>query len=166
MKRKRGAVTVEFTLVGIPLIFILISNVEMSRGMWIYHTETYAINQGTRYLVVHGADCAQSGNTCTTTVGSVAHAIANNGVGLVPSLWNVKLVSASGSNNVTCNPLSTCLTNSTVWPPSPDNALGSTVAISSTYPFTSALCMFFPGSKPVNFGTFNLPAYSQQVITF
>lgn len=166
MKRQRGAVTVEFTLVGIPLIFTLISTIEMSRGMWMYQTQAYAINQGVRYLVVHGADCTASGNTCTTTVGSIATVIANDGVGLVPSLWNVKLVSASGSNNVTCNPLSTCLTNNTVWPPSPDNALGTTVAISGSYPFSSALFMFFPGTTPVHFGTYNLGASSKQAIMF
>ena len=57
MKGRRGAVTLEFTLVGIPLLFTLISTVEMSRGMWMYQTQAYAISQGVRYLVVHGADC-------------------------------------------------------------------------------------------------------------
>lgn len=166
MRRRRGSVTVEFTLVGIPLMFALISTVEMSRGMWIYHTETYAVSQAVRYVVVHGEECSQNGNTCTATVGDIASTIASSGVGLVPSLWNVTLVSASGNHNTICNPLNTCFGNSTVWPPSPDNALGANVAISATYPFTSALSMFFPGSEPVSFGTFNLPAYSKQTIQF
>jgi len=166
MGRKRGAATIEFTLVGIPLIFALISTVEMSRGMWIYDSETYAVSQGARYAVVHGLDCTQNGNTCTTTVGSIANVLANGGVGLLTSKWNVTLVSASGTNNITCNPLSNCLSNNTVWPPSPDNKQGSIVAVSATYPFASALFMFFPGSKPVKFGTYNLPAYSQQIIQF
>ena len=33
-----GQSLVEFTLVGIPLIFVLISVFEISRGMWMYHT--------------------------------------------------------------------------------------------------------------------------------
>jgi Flp pilus assembly protein TadG len=166
MRRKRGAVTLEFTLVGIPVIFTLISVAEMSRGMWIYHNETYAVSQGARYAVVHGLDCTQNGNTCTMTVGNIANVLANSGIGLLPSRWNVTLVSASGNNDVTCNPLSSCLGNNTVWPPSPDNAQGANVAISATYPFTSALSMLFPGTKPVIFGTYNLPAYSKQVIQF
>ena len=36
--RERGTTLLEFTLVGIPLIFLLISTVEISRGMWQYHT--------------------------------------------------------------------------------------------------------------------------------
>jgi len=166
MRRKRGSVTVEFTLVGIPLIFALISVVEISRGMWIYDTEAFAISQGARYAVVHGADCTQNGNTCTATVGIIATVIANNGVGLVPSNWNVTLVSASGNNNIPCNPLSSCLSNVAIWPPSPDNAQGTSVAITATYPFASALAMIFPGAKPVTFGTVSLPAYSKQVIQF
>jgi Flp pilus assembly protein TadG len=166
MKRRRGSVTVEFTMVGIPLIFALISTVEMSRGMWMYHNQTFAIHQGVRYAIVHGADCAATGNSCTATVANIATVIANNGVGLVPSSWDVSLISASGNNNVTCNPLSSCLTNNAVWPPSPDNAVGTNVSISATYPFSSALMMFFPGTSPTQFATYNLPAYSKQTIQF
>src|SRR5208282_6574762 len=98
MGRKRGSVTVEFTLVGIPIIFTLVSIVDMSLGMWIYHSQTYAVAQAARYTVVHGQDCTLNGNTCTVTVGNIASAIANTGVGLSTSQWDVTLVSASGSN--------------------------------------------------------------------
>jgi Flp pilus assembly protein TadG len=166
MRRQRGAVTLEFTLVGIPLIFALISIVEMARGMWIYHAQEYAVNAGARYIVVHGSGCSVSGNSCTVTVGNIATTIANAGIGLVPSQWNVTLYSASGTNNQTCNPLSSCLSSSTVWPPSPDNSEGVGVAVKGSYPFQSALAMFFPGTKPTQFGTFNLPAYAQHLIQF
>lgn len=165
-RKTRGSATIEFTLVGIPLIFALISVEEMARGMWMYETESSAVAQAVRYTVVHGANCSANGNTCTATVGNIASVIATCGIGLASSQWNVTLISASGSNNVTCNPLSNCLTNSTVWPPSPDNAQGASVAISATYPFTSALAMLFPGAKPVTFSTYNLPAYALQVMQF
>ena len=55
--KRRGQALVEFTFVGIPMIFILISVFEMSRGMWIYHTLTYAVKEGTRVAMVHGQDC-------------------------------------------------------------------------------------------------------------
>ena len=146
MRRRKGSVTVEFAMVGIPLIFALISTVEMARGMWIYQTQAYAVNAGARYVVVHGVDCA--------------------GVGLVPSQWTVTLYSASGTNNQTCSPLSSCFGNGTAWPPSPDNQVGNGIAITGSYPFSSALAMFFPGTAPTHFGTYALPAYSQQLILF
>lgn len=164
--RRKGAVTVEFALVGIPLIFAIISTVEMSRGMWIYFSQTQAVREGARFIVVRGADCLTNGNTCSVTVADIANALATSGVGLIPSQWNVNLVSSSGANNVSCRPLSNCLTNTTTWPPYPDNQVGSTVAISGSYPFASALAMFWPGAKAVSFGAFNLPAYSQQLIQY
>jgi hypothetical protein len=163
-RRQRGSSLLEFTLVGIPLMFTLISIEEMSRGAWLYHSQAYAVNEGTRYVVVRGADCALNGNTCSVTVGNVATQIANAGVGLVPSQWNVTLYSASGS--VSCHPLSNCTSNSTIWPPTGDNAIGQGVAVAATYPFNSALGMFFPGTQPTKFAAFNLPAYSQQLIQF
>jgi hypothetical protein len=145
-------------------MFVLISIAEMSRGAWLYHSQAYAVNEGTRYVVVRGADCQLNGNTCSVTVGQIATQIANAGIGLVPSQWNVTLSSASG--NVSCNPLSSCLSNNTTWPPSSDNAAGKGVAIAGAYPFNSALGMFFPGLKPTQFARFQLPAYSQQLIQF
>jgi len=152
--------------VGIPLIFALISTVEMARGMWIYETQAYAINAGARYVAVHGVGCTTAGNACGATLNSIATSIANAGVGLVPGSWNVALFSASGTNNQTCNPLSSCFGNNTVWPPSPDNTVGVGIAVAGSYPFTSALAMFFPGSRRTQFGTFNMPAYAQHLIQF
>src|SRR5882762_5274489 len=55
--RCRGSNILEFTLVGIPLVFILISTFEMARGMWNYHVMAYAVKEGTRYASVHGNNC-------------------------------------------------------------------------------------------------------------
>jgi hypothetical protein len=41
--RTRGASSLEFALVGIPILFVLISSFEM------YHTLAYAIKEGSRY---------------------------------------------------------------------------------------------------------------------
>jgi len=165
MCKRKGSVVVEFTLVGIPLIFALISIVEMSRGMWIYHTQAYAVNEGVRYVVVHGADCTSGGNTCGVTVGQIASHIAAVGGGLNTSNWTVTLYSAT-SASVSCSPLSSCTTNTTVWPASPDNAVGASIAIAGSYTFNTSLAMFWPGTLPTKFGAFNLPAYAQQVIQF
>ena len=166
MRKQKGSVTVEFALVGIPLVFSLISTVEMSRGMWLYDTQAYAIHEGVRYVVVRGQHCTSSGNACGATVGQIATQIAAVGVGLAPAQWNVTLYSNSGANNITCNPLSSCLSNSAAWPPSPDNSVGAYVAIGSSYSFRSALAMFWPGVQPVAFGQYNLPAYAKQAIQF
>ena len=56
--RRGGSSLIEFTLVGIPLIFVLLSTFEMARGMWLYHTLAYAARQGTRYAIVHGVNCS------------------------------------------------------------------------------------------------------------
>jgi Flp pilus assembly protein TadG len=37
-RTRRGSSILEFVLVGIPIIFVLISLFEISRGMWTYHT--------------------------------------------------------------------------------------------------------------------------------
>jgi len=167
MRRKKGAVTVEFAMVGIPLIFAMISIVEMARGVWTYYNQAYAVNGTLRYVVVHGADCTTSGNSCTVTIGNIATQLATLGIGLAPTSWDVKFISATSSNSVTCNPLSSCLSNTTVWPPSPDNKVGSRVGISATYPFSTSLAMFWPGASPTHFnGAFSLPAYSQQLMQF
>src|SRR5690242_13216787 len=49
-----GQSLVEFTFVGIPMIFVLIGTFEISRGMWMYHTLAHAVRDGVRYASVHG----------------------------------------------------------------------------------------------------------------
>ena len=46
---RKGVAMIEFTFVGIPMIFVLVSSFEMARGMWIYHTMAYAVKEGARY---------------------------------------------------------------------------------------------------------------------
>jgi Flp pilus assembly protein TadG len=164
-KRRRGSTLVEFTLVGIPMMFVVISIFEMSRGMWNYHTLNQAVKVGTRYASLHGQECTLDGNSCGGTVQQIAQQIANAAVGLPPQAFNVTLTSATAAA-VTCAPLSSCLTNSAAWPPTPDNADGMDIQISAIYPFHSALSMFWPGSKAVAFSVVNFGAYSRQTIQF
>jgi hypothetical protein len=51
-QRQRGSAMIEFTLVGIPMIFLLISIFEISRAMWNYHTLAFAIREGTSALAM------------------------------------------------------------------------------------------------------------------
>ena len=145
----------ETVLVGIPLVFVLISIAEMGRAMWAYHTMAYAMNVAARYVVVHGK---------TATVSSVAHQIKQAAIGLSDSSLNVTLTSASGSVN--CTPLNSCYNNNNAWPPTSDNSAGNDIQISGKYPFHSALSMFWPHAGTVAFAPIYLPANSKQAIQY
>src|SRR5262249_31976998 len=98
LRSRRGATTIEMTFVGIPLIFILISVFEMSRGMWNYHTMSYAVKIGVRYAITHVRNCdPDSGtfNAFTTSISAIAAKIQNASVGVIP--LNTKLTFTPGS---------------------------------------------------------------------
>lgn len=169
--RERGGSTlIEFVLVGIPMIFILISTFELARGMWTYHTVAYAVKEGTRYASVHGINCTISPNNCGVTIANIASVMKTAGVGLLPSQLTVTMTPAAGS--ATTDTLDNLLTNNTAWPPaSPTgtNAVGQPIKISATYPFRSLLAMFWPGARggpQRGAGLFYLPASSTDRIQF
>ncbi|HEY3839384.1 MAG TPA: TadE family protein [Bryobacteraceae bacterium] len=162
--RRKGQTILEFTFAAIPMIFLLISVEEISRGMYIYTTLAHAIKEGTRYSIVHGADCAQADTSCPVTLGQVATHIKQAGVGLDTSQLSVVLKTATSTQN--CAPIKTCLTNATQWPPSPDNGIGLPVTVSGTYPFNSAISMFLPQGGAVKFGSMNFGAASEGEIQY
>ena len=169
MRRRRhhqrgGSSLIEFVLVGIPTICMLISTIELARGMWTYFTMAYATKEGARYAVVHGKGCSLNGNTCTATVATVARQIASAGIGLDAGTVNATFYSANGS--VPCNPLNSCYANNTTWPPTADGAAGSDIQISSSYAFKSALCFLWPGAGSVPFSPIYFSAYSRQEMQF
>lgn len=165
--RQRGSTLVEFTLVGIPAIFLVISTLEIGRGMWNYHTIARAVNAGARLASTHGAGCTTSTNSCSITVGTIANAISTAAIGLPPGNFNVTLTTNSGAKTA-CNPLNSCFTSTTVWPPASnsDNQVGNNVTVSASYGFHSAIAMYWPGEGSVTFGVFYFPAQSKQRILF
>lgn len=173
---RHGNAIVEFTLVGIPIIFVLISIFEISRGMWVYDTLAHAVKEGVRLAIVNGSSCSQI-PTCdaTTTVAAVAGRIRESGVGLSPDELEVTLVTLAPTSTgpvvvgtVECKPLSACLTRTDKWPPAGANRVKvNLVSVQGVYPFRSAIAMFWPGAGPgMTFGRVNLPAVSQEVIQF
>jgi hypothetical protein len=166
----RGNATIEFTLVGIPLVFVLISTIEMARGMWIYHTLAYAVKEGTRYAVARGQN-----NPVPTTYQNVCNAIVQAGTGLLPEDLTLRFTSLSGTKPYLANACP-----NTPWPPGNnagiiDNQPGQTISITGYYPFASAISMFWPGAgagmtfQPLackGAATLCLPAASQDVIQF
>ena len=162
---RRGSSILEFVLVGIPVIFVLISLFEISRGMWTYHTLAYAAREGVRYASVHGKGCA-SPNTCQVTIGQITSKIQAAGVGLPPGTTTVTFTPSSGT--ASSDTMTNQLASSTIWPPSGANAPGQDVKIKVTYPFRTILAIFWVGAgRPLNdSGTFNLAASSTEPIQF
>ncbi|MGC9951579.1 MAG: TadE/TadG family type IV pilus assembly protein [Bryobacteraceae bacterium] len=161
-RSRKGNAIVEFTLVAIPLIFIQISIVEICRGMWDYHSLAQAVKAASRSAATRGAGCAGAG--CAITVSQIATTISAYALGMPASALNVTLTSNAGS--VTCNPLSACSGNNTVWPPAGGNTAGSDIVISGSYNFTSMLTMFAPGTNGMQFSGVTFTAKSRQVILF
>jgi Flp pilus assembly protein TadG len=170
LKSRRGNVLFEFALAGIPIMLLIISVIEISRGLWTYCTLSYAVTEGSRRAIVGGADCGITPNLCTTTVSIVAAKISTSSVGLLSSRMNVTLSSTGGGVTYTCNPLSTCILGtkgSAPFPQYPGNAPGSDVIVTAYYPFQSPLTMFFPGlTSPTGGITTTLHATSQEPIQF
>ncbi len=161
-QKSRGNAIIEFALVSIPLIFIMISIVEMCRGMWDYHSLAQAVKVASRSAATRGAGCAGTG--CAITVAQIATIIAGYSGGMPASALNVTLTSNAGTIN--CNPLSSCSGNNTVWPPSGGNTAGSDIIISGSYNFTSSLMMFVPGTGGMQFSGVTFTAKSRQVLLF
>jgi Flp pilus assembly protein TadG len=172
-KRQRGSTLLEFTLVGIPLIFLLISTVEIARGMWIYETLAHSVRQGTRFTIVKGQDCATSPNSCAVTIARIAQEMQRAGIGLDPAAFTNVTFTAYAGRTITHATLQDCLSDTTQWPTTAGAsdagaAVGADLEISVTYPFRTAMSMFWPGagtalSSP---GIFYFPASSRESIQF
>lgn len=171
-RAQRGSTIIEFTLIGIALIFVLISIFEMSRGMWVYHTLAHVSKEATRFLIVHGLEC-QEHSSCKeeATIKALAARIQYHGVGLLPEQLEVQVHRVVGAVETQVvgagggfRTLSSLLSDDTIW----DTTVrgGDAVHVVVRYPFRSALAMFWPGSRPVNFTLVTLGAHSWDTIQF
>jgi len=172
--RRRGQAILEFTFVGIPMMFVLISIFEISRGMWVYHTLAYSVKEGVRYAIVHGENCTSNGNSCPASIATIAQKIQDAGVGLDTGPGKTMLTFKSGgvgnppifTTTDTCFLGDTCPLKTAQWPAFGPNQVGQAIEIDIVTPFRSAIALFWPGSQPVSFGAFNLPASSTERIQF
>ena len=172
-KSQRGQSLVEFTFVGIPVLFTLICIFEISRGMWIYGTLNHAAKQGVRYAIVHGINCSKNTNACTVqlgpaqnrcnnTVSTIAEVIRCAGAGLDPTNTKVTFISAQGA----LGPYSLNAVPAGLWPPTNGNQPGQALTIEIRTPFKSALSMLWPGASPVRFASGTFGASSSDQIQF
>jgi TadE-like protein len=179
--RKLGNATIEFTLVGIPLLCVLISTFEMARGMWLYHTLAYAVKEGARYAVVRGQNSPNQvtlGGTGTIPQMPICQYIIQQGPGLVPH--EVTLTFHSATQADITAPADQCPASS-FWPPggtfsSPqtsggntivDNQAGQVISINASLSFRSSILMFWPGTQGgMQFPSFIFPAKASEVMQF
>lgn len=170
-----GQSLIEFTFVGIPVMFTLICIFEISRGMWIYGTLNHAVKEGVRYAIVHGQNCnpAFTGNNCLVNLGpaqnkcdntnsTIAEVIQCAGIGLDPAKTTVQFTSTQGTTP--WYPLNAV--PATQWPPPGGSLAGQAITIDLRTPFNTALAMFWPGSSPVSFASGILPASSSDLIQY
>ena len=158
---RRGSAILEFTLVAVPLMFVIISAFWVGVGMWQYHTLAEAVNYTARAASVHGAGCA--GQTCATTVGATAQTLASAAVGVSASQINATLTSSAST--VTCNPLTSCYSNSAVWPSLSGNVpLTTQITIMATYQFSGAISIWAPGTTMPHFGAVTFAAQAMEPV--
>jgi Flp pilus assembly protein TadG len=162
-KSRLGNALIEFVLVGVPIIFITISIVEVSIDMWEYHSLAYATEVTARYVTTHGATCSANGNSCTITIGNVATYFAAQALALDSSKVIVKITDGSGTT--TCNPVNTCNSTATQFPNASYNSVGSDIKIVSTYILRNPLALYWPPDVDAA-GTFTVGATSRQRIVF
>ncbi len=165
---ERGSALVEFTLVGLGLLFVLICIFEMARGMWIYHTLAHVSKETTRFLIVHGKQC-QSGATCLgeSTLGTMVNRIGFHGVGLMTEDLDVQVfrngtqVVGSGGGYVRVANLAG---SAAVWDTSAVS--GSSIQVAFRYPFRSALALLWPGAGKVSFTMVSFGASSWDTVQY
>lgn len=152
----------EFAMTGVPVIFVLVSVLWMSIGMWEYHTLVEAVNATARTAVVHGAGCV--GKTCATTIDSTAKLLAASAIGIPPGQLNATFTSTAST--VTCNPLSACYGNAAAWPTLAGNTTSTDLTVAATFQFTSPISLWSAHQGTQQFGVVTLGANSRQPIVF
>jgi Flp pilus assembly protein TadG len=178
-KSERGNHTLEFTMVGLPLTFLLFSISNMCLSMLTLHTLQEAVEQGARYVVTRGSTCSSGSNTCTATVQQIAQIVAATAVGVNKNTMTLTMVPASGTaNQISCNPIATCLSTcstgcnasrTTVWPTSAnsDNSPGKDFILESDCALTLPMFMFWNGtSASSKITSEHFYAYSRQRLMF
>lgn len=175
---ERGSNLIEFTMVAIPLIFVIISVFEISRGMWVYQTLAHSIRETARYSIVRGKNCQTNGNACGSTISQIAGQVQYHGIGLDPNLLQVTLragclpPSAFGSSCSEIKGPKTLRellddTGTTAWPTGDNGGAGvSYVEVHAVYPFRSALAMFWPGAVNGQIPAVSLSAASREMYQF
>jgi hypothetical protein len=173
-RRRRGSNLIEFTLAGIPLIFVLVSIIEIARVMWAFHTVAYGVKEGVRFAQVHGINCVSvaTPNNCPTTIAQVTRVIRDAAVGLDPA--QTSLTFTPGTTDSTPTKCSMggagagdCPQLTGTWPPNDStgafNAVGKPIRIDISTQVPNAISLVYPGTR---FATFTFVASATDYIQF
>jgi hypothetical protein len=166
---RAGSAQLEFALCAIFVIFLLISIVDMARGLWINHTLAEAVRDGTRYAIVKGRKYVNPNNDQRlpgARLQNTLNVVRRGAIGLDPNLLELRF-EAEGSAPILCNPGCSVDPASTNWPP--DGAVsdkGHEIGIRARYPYNSLVVMYFPGGQGVRFGQYVLGSTSRARIVF
>jgi Flp pilus assembly protein TadG len=166
-KSERGNSMIEFVIAGIAAIGLLISTIQLSLLMWNYHTLAEAVHETNRYIATHGRSCTTGGNACAITVADVVTKFKDNAVGISDTSVVVTLTSQSGTV-YTCNPLNSCASDTTQWPPIAhmDNNPGSYTKITASLSLTPAIVALWLGQPGTRITSVTLPATSEVPMVF
>lgn len=159
---RRGATLVEFTLLGIPALFLCLSIVMTSIDMWQFFMLNYAVSETARYASMHGASCSVSPNSCTIKQSDVATYFENAAFALTPASTTLKLTDPSGTT--TC--VATSCSTTSQFPAAGSNAVGSSITISATYTLINPIFMYWPGAGSVAAHNVTVSSSSSQEILF
>ncbi len=139
-KSTSGNAIIEFSFLAIPITFITITIISTSMAMWQFHCLAYASETTANYASVHGATCAQNGNSCTLTVGNIASYFATQAIALDKSKVNVTFKDGSGTTS--CTPLSNCTSSAAQFPASSYNTVGSDLTVTATYTLKNPITIY------------------------
>ena len=162
---QRGNAMIEFTLLGIPTVFILVSIISVSIDMWEYQNLAWATDQTARYATMHGVTCTENGNSCTIKIQNLANYFISTASALNSGSVSVSFTDGSGIATA-CNPVSSCTSNATTFPGSSYNSVGSDVKVAATYNLSNPIALFWPGGGSVSASNFTVGATSRQRIEF
>jgi hypothetical protein len=166
-QRQQGSGMIEFAIAGAAAITLIISIVQLGLAMWNYHTLAYAVHETNRYIASHGRSCSSGGNNCTITVANIAGKLRSYAVGVPGNRMTMTLTSQSGVVH-TCNPVSSCSSDSTQWPPVAhlDNNPGNYTKISAKTTVHVAILAIWFGRTGKTASSLTLPATSNIPIVF
>ncbi len=176
--RRAGNALIEFTLVGIPILFILISIFEIARGMWLYTTLQHAVKDTVRFAIVHGQNCGVNGNSCAITLSQIGTRFREQAPMFEPADVQLELRAGCGSGEAysagcaavrTTTLQSVLADNTTVWPDGAGEGSPGvhSIEIYASTPFDSIIQHFSPGTGVgQRFGTFNLQAIAREMVQF
>ena len=172
-KLQSGASMLEFVFVAIPLIFVMISIFELSRGVWVFNSLAHGVKEAARFAAVHGNNCSLAPNNCVVTAAQICQVLQNAAPGLESDrLQSVTLRSASRQLGPYAT-VSDCAAITTIFPSktiggAPDfgGQQGSLIGVSAVYQFDSALAFFWTGRSGFTFGRIYLPASAEERVLY